>query len=300
MTPFIPLIGAYPVTDDFEFAKDVNVAGRIKPLGIGDLKVVKQTLLAYEPGEVAYIENVLKGESKERVHRKLDRTETTLFTSEEETRDTERDTQSTDRFELKRETEQTIKEDMSVKGGTHVTASYGPDRCNGHAATSPTRPSKQDSQKSSSNFAHDVVDRSISKVQTKTKTERTTKTLNEVEETNTHGVDNTDASARARVGIYRWVDKRYRAQVYNYGVAAAPRVHRPGTGRLLSRRPQLAGVEVNATPPPPFLNDLSQVRWAARRPTTSREANYDIVRRPLRTGGITPAATCICLSLGAP
>jgi hypothetical protein len=95
--------GLHVINDDGEFAKDVSVAGRIKPLGIGDLKVVKQTLLAYVPGEVANIENVLKGESKERKHRKLDRTETTLFTSEEETKDTERDTQTTDRFELKRE-----------------------------------------------------------------------------------------------------------------------------------------------------------------------------------------------------
>lgn len=160
--------------DDPGSAPDVDVSGRITPLGIGDLKVVKQTLLAYVPGEVAHIENVLKGESKERKHRKLDRTETTLFTSEEETKETERDTQSTDRFELKREAEQTIKEDMSVKSGLNVTASFGPvvTTATGDFAYST---SKQDSQKTSSNFAREVVDRSVSKLQTKTKTERTTK-----------------------------------------------------------------------------------------------------------------------------
>jgi len=202
---------------DLVFPKAVNVAGLIKPLGIGDLKVVKQTLLAYVPGEVAHIENVLKGESKERKHRKLDRTETMLFTSQEETKDTERDTQSTDRFELKREAAQTIQEDMSLKAGLTVTASYGPivATATGDFAYST---SKQDSQKSSSNFARDVVDRSVTKVQTKTKTERTTKMLNEVEEINTHGVINNEPGAEHVVGIYRWVDKHYRAQVYNYGV----------------------------------------------------------------------------------
>lgn len=182
-------------------AADVDVSGKITPLGIGDLKVVKQTLLAYVAGEVAHIENVLKGESKERTHRKLDRTETTLFTSDEETKDTQRDTQSTDRFELKRETEQTLKEEMSVKAGLTVTATYGPvvATATGDFAYAT---SKQESQKSSSNFAREVVDRSITKVQTKTKIERTTKTLNEVEEINRHALNNVGSTHRAR-----WPDK---------------------------------------------------------------------------------------------
>jgi hypothetical protein len=62
------------------------------------------------------------------------------------------------------------------------------------------------------------VDRSVHKVQTKMKTERTTKTIAEVEEINTHGFANADAAAKHVMGIYRWVDKRFRAQVYNYGV----------------------------------------------------------------------------------
>jgi hypothetical protein len=229
---------------------DVNVSGRIIP-GIGDLKVVKQTLLAYIPGEVAHIENVLKGEFKERNHRKLDRTETSLLVSEEETRETGRDTQSTDRFELKRETEQTVKEDMSVKAGLTVTGTFGPvvTTASGDFAYST---SKQDSQKNSSDFAREVVDRSVSKVQTKARTERTTKTLSEVEEINTHGVDNAGGAEHV-IGIYRWVDKRYRAQVYNYGprlmlefvIPEPAAFHRAAGGR----RP----VKVHANPPPPFV-----------------------------------------------
>lgn len=238
------------VDADNEFAPDVDVSGRIIPLGIGDLKVVKQTLLAYVPGEVAHIENVLKGESKERKHRKLDRTETTLFTSEEETKETERDTQSTDRFELKRETEQTIKEDMSVKAGLTVTASYGPvvATATGDFAYST---SKQDSAKSSSNFAQELVNRSVSKVQTKTKTERTTKTLNEVEEINTHGVDNVKGDGHV-TGIYRWVDKRYRAQVYNYGIRLLLEFVIPEPAAFYRMAQDRRTVKVNATPPEPF------------------------------------------------
>ncbi len=43
----------------------------IKPLGIGDLKVVKQKLVRYEAGEVAHIENVMAQETRSRQHRRL-------------------------------------------------------------------------------------------------------------------------------------------------------------------------------------------------------------------------------------
>ena len=237
-----------------DIAPDVDVSGRITPLGIGDLKVVKQTLLAYVAGEVAYIENVLKGESKERTHRKLDRTETTLFTSEEETKDTERDTQSTDRFELKREAEQTLKEDMSIKAGLTVTGAYGPvvATATGDFAYST---SKQESQKNSSNFAREVVDRSVTKVQTKTKTERTTKTLNEVEEINRHVLDNGQPSTAHVTGIYRWVDKRYRAQIYNYGVRLLLEFIIPEPAAFYRATHARAAPKVNGKPPSPFVTD---------------------------------------------
>ena len=239
--------------DDPGTAPEVSVAEKIVPLGVGDLKVVKETLLAYVPGEVAHIENVLKGESKKRTHRKLDRIETTVLESEEETRDTERDTQTTERMELKRETAQTIKEDMSVKAGLTVTVSYGPvvATATGDFAYAT---SKEDSVKASSNFARDVVDRSVSKVQTKVRTERTTKTTSETEETNEHGVDNVGGAGHV-TGIYRWVDKRYRAQVYNYGVRLLLEFIVPEPAAFWrAARLGRAAKDMDAKPPEPFVN----------------------------------------------
>ena len=59
------------------------VRAYIKPLGFGGLKVVKQTLKKYVAGEVAHIENVLRGEYKERKHRVLDSTEENITISTE-------------------------------------------------------------------------------------------------------------------------------------------------------------------------------------------------------------------------
>jgi hypothetical protein len=272
-----------------ETAADVSVAGRITPLGIGDLKVVKQKLLAYVPGEVAHIENVLKGESNERKFRDLNWTETTISTLEEETRDTERDTQSTDRFELKREAEATVKEDMSIKAGLTVTATYGPvvATATGDFAYST---SKSDSQKSSSNFARDVVDRSISKVQTRTRTERKTITHKETEETTTHSVDNRTGSEHV-IGVYRWVDKRYRAQVYNYGVRLMFEFVLPEPAAFY-RATHGGPMKIDATPPMPFLNDLNPLQriTSATRLSASdiSENNYHRYAARYGASGVVP------------
>lgn len=284
----IDLVGALPADyvykprEDPGTSPDVDVSGRIKPLGIGDLKVVKQTLLEYQPGEVAHIENVLKGENKERVHRTLDRTETTIFESSEESTESERDTQSTERFELKKEADHTIKEDMSIQAGVTVTAAFGPVVTTAHGDFAYST-SKQESQKSSSNFAREVVDRSVTKIQKKVKTERTTKTFHETEETNTHGIDNKDGTGHS-VGVYRWVDKKYRAQVYNYGRRLMLEfiVPQPAAFWLASqnRRPP----EVDADAPLPFVT-------AEGKPLTARditEHNYMIYASRYNAAGVAP------------
>lgn len=272
-----------PLPGDPSTAEDVDVRGRIRPLGVGDLKVVKQKLLAYVPGEVAHIENVLKGESKERVFRALDRTETTVFTAEETSEEEMRDTQSTDRFELKKEAEQTIKEDMSVKAGLTVTAELGAVKSTAQGDFAYST-SKQDSMKSSANFARDVVDRSVSKVQKRMTTERTTKTLRETEETNTHGVDNKQGPGHV-TGIYRWVDKKYRAQVFNYGRRLMLEfiVPEPAAYFRASQAPA-APKAIDAKPPEPF-RDLEGNELTA---ADISPQNYTIFASRYNAAGIAP------------
>lgn len=216
--------GISSIASKFEYANiltfpififPTNIRSAIKPLGIGDLKVVKQKLKKYVAGEVAHIENVLRGEYKERKHRVLDRTEDIFTFSNETDEETTKDTQTTERFELKKESEKTVQEQMSVQAGVTVSGSYGMVTFGAHGDFAYSTAS-QESNKSSSNFAREVIDKSVSKIQKKTKEERTTKKLHEVEEINTHGIDNKEKPEHT-IGIYRWVDKYYDAQIYNYG-----------------------------------------------------------------------------------
>jgi hypothetical protein len=61
------------------------------------------------------------------------------------------------------------------------------------------------------------VERSVQRIQEKVQENRTLLTIDEVEVINKHSFENTDSQAVHINGVYRWIDKIYEAQVYNYG-----------------------------------------------------------------------------------
>lgn len=218
----------------------------IKPIGIGDLKVVKQELIEYAAGEVAHIENVLMGEFKERSHRRLNRVEDTFLFETETIEVEENELQTTDQFELQKEAESVIQTDMSVQAGVTVTGGYGPVEITAYGDFAYSR-SKQDSQRSASNFSKEVVDRSLKRIQTRVREQRTQKRINEIEEINKHGIDNKSRN-RHISGIYRFVDKNYKSQIYNYGKRLMFEFVVPEPGEFYSTA-QRNNQKVKLTPP---------------------------------------------------
>ncbi|NHJ86881.1 MAG: hypothetical protein FK734_15570 [Asgard group archaeon] len=189
--------------------------GTIQPVGVMDLLVVKQNLKKYEPGEIAHIENVLKGESKVREHRRTYSKEQYFLEETTQTREEERDSQSTERFELQREVEKTISTDASLKFGASLSAKYGPSIEFKTYADGAISSSVEASQKQASTYSKEITDRSAFKVSEKVHTEQSLKISEEFEEKNNHTLNN--ISDNHVIGIYQWIDKIYEAQVYNYG-----------------------------------------------------------------------------------
>lgn len=190
--------------------------GTIHPVGVGDLLMVREHVLRYEGGDLAHVENVLKSETLSRDTRRLERSETTILQEDETTKEQTRDTQTTDRFSLKREASETIKSDSSFKAGVAVDAKYGPFvevKANADFATSS---SSESSAKQASEFSRDVVDRSVSKIVERVLERRTT-TIEEFEEKYLHSFTNVGDGARHISGMYQWINKVTQAQVYNYG-----------------------------------------------------------------------------------
>ncbi|MER7459963.1 hypothetical protein [Micromonospora sp. NPDC126480] len=185
-----------------------------KPIGVGDLLVVKQKLVRYAAGEIAHIENVMATESRGRRHRRLRRLEETVEFEFERTEENQRDLQSTERFELQQETQRTIQSDTKFQVGAEVAAGFGPVQI-GVSTEFSTSTSKTESDRNATNYAKEITDRSLNKLVERVREQRTTRTLEEVEEKNFHTFENADGDNRT--GIYRWVDKYYRVKVVNYG-----------------------------------------------------------------------------------
>ncbi|MDF1781668.1 MAG: hypothetical protein P1U67_10260 [Alcanivoracaceae bacterium] len=191
--------------------------GDVKPVGIADLLVVKQQLKRYEARDIAHIENVLQGESKVREHRRLNTTEELSFREVEKTTSEERDLESTDRFEMSRESSETLQEDAKLKAGMSISAKYGPAVEFSASVEGSYSRSKTQASKAASSFSKEVTQRSAQKISERVLERESRKVTTEVEETNTHTLNNVGGDGHVR-GIYQWIEKVYEAQVYNYGL----------------------------------------------------------------------------------
>ncbi len=252
--------------------------GRVKPVGIGDLLLVKQHVLRYEGGEVAHVENVLRSEKLSRDTRRLERTEQTVASEHESVRDEQRDTQTTERFSLARESADTLKRDSEFKAGVQVSASYGPFvevKANaGYSSTS----ASQSASKQATDFSKDVVARSVSRIVERIHEQRSTTNLLEFEEKYSHGFDNTSGGGHV-AGVYQWVDKVVQAQVYNYGkrLLFDVVVPEPATAHMVAEaRDTAEGSKLEK--PEPFELTAKQVN----------EANYQSLAAAYDVTGLEP------------
>lgn len=189
----------------------------LAPIGIGDLKVVKQKFLGYRKGEIAHIETILSGEKKVRVHRSLDRTEATFTLSRSADSDVTRDSQTTSRYELKNEAEEALKTDLGITAGASFTYKGNPVVEAGVTAGMTFALSKNASQKLAKSFVNEVVAKATSRVQSKVSQQRTSSRINEVEETNTHELANPAGDEDHISGQYLWLDKIYEGRIHNFG-----------------------------------------------------------------------------------
>src|SRR5205823_13507296 len=85
-----------------------------KPVGVGDLLVVKQHIKRYELGEIANIENILLGESRDKSTKHNLTLDRTIVTETEKTTEITTELTTTERFELNTEAENTVKEDINA------------------------------------------------------------------------------------------------------------------------------------------------------------------------------------------
>lgn len=192
----------------------------MKNIGITDYKRVEQSTYCYVEGEVAHIENIMAREYKERATRKLRRSENQTTKSTESEKEKLTDTTSTDRHEMQSEISKILQEskDFAAQAGFNANWKLGSAGSMGVSANAnyATHNSKEESNRQAVTEAKDITARALDRIVTKVKEERIDKIIEEFEENNKHGFDNTKGSSHV-VGVYRWVDKVVKNQIYNYG-----------------------------------------------------------------------------------
>jgi hypothetical protein len=184
--------------------------------GIGDLLMVKQNLKAYELGEFAHVENVLAGETREREHRRLDTSEQTITTEQETDTQKEKDLQSTHRNEMQTEANKTVKEQFGLEAGLQVSGSYGPTVSFAAHLNASFSTSSEETQRKAFSFSQEVTEKSSEKITQRIKQTVMHRVLQEIQEINKHAFTNSSSSKHIH-GIYRWLNKLYDAQIFNYG-----------------------------------------------------------------------------------
>lgn len=203
--------------------QDINIVNpgerRLQMLSVADLKVLKQQFIEYQPGEIAHIENVLSGERKTRKTRRLSRYEEQYLYATENSREEERDTQSTDRYELSKEISRIVRSETasSTRSTTPQTnnSRYGTPILATEASSS-TSSGSTTANNSAETYAKELVQRASERIYNRVVEQRSTNQIEEFEERNKHEIDNL-AGTDNKVGIYRWVDKHYSMQLEDYG-----------------------------------------------------------------------------------
>ncbi|MFP3591826.1 hypothetical protein [Chryseobacterium sp. SIMBA_038] len=192
----------------------------VKRLGIADYLKVEQSVHAYVPGEVSNIENVMASELRHKSSVARDYSEITDTTSELIETEKISDTTKTERNEMQTEVAKELEKQQSIEAHTSFTAGgkawtleVGGSYANNSAQHDSTRQAVSKSQ--------ELTERAMERVLTKINKERIQKVIREFTETNVHEFDNRGKEGGAApqhiTGVYRWVDKKMKNQIYNYG-----------------------------------------------------------------------------------
>ena len=227
-----------------------------RPVGIGNLQVVRQELVGYRAGEISHIENVLQGEALRRDTTREQINETILTEETTTTAAQERDQQSTDRNELATETQKESGRQSSTSGPGMSSSDYG-----------------RLVENSKSNFAQTVVARSVESLTQQVRRQQVQRERVTYTEHARHDLDNS-AGANQVVGIYQWLDKKYSMRVLNYGKRLLYDVVVPEPGRV-----PRAGAEGRGT-----AGELQPRQTAGPEPApgAAERGQLHLVRHPVR------------------
>lgn len=212
-----------PVEEPYVKEPKVRQHFGIKRLGIADYLKVVQSVHAYVPGLVSNIENVMASELRHKSSVSREYSEITDTTSKSVETEKVSDTSKTSRTDMQTEVAKELDKQQSITAYTRF--SYGNDNAMKFdiGADYANNTAQHDSTRQAVMKSQEITERAMERVLTKINEERIQKIIKEYTETNVHEFDNRGKSVVGNeppqhiTGVYRWVDMKYKNQIYNYG-----------------------------------------------------------------------------------
>lgn len=210
----------------------------VRSIGWGDLVVVRERLIGYDAREVAHIENVMSGEEKRRSHERSRTVETLTETEVVRDSESERDLQTTDRFELQEQTQSVLEERFTLDARLNTSGRYGLTTVE-TSLQAGLQASSSESRSSAQTLAQEVVSRAVERTRESVRERRRQTITEQVRELNRHVLSNLPAQGQAGPpadvsGIYVWVEKLHEMELRQYGTRMLVEFHipEPGLGLL--------------------------------------------------------------------
>lgn len=263
--------------------------------GVSDLYVVREEWARYELGEIAHIQNVLKGEVKRSLFEKTDEQETTVILDESTTRSVQQDSQTTDRFELKTSSQIDTSLALHVEGKVDTSGVYGPTKVDTHLGATFDY-SVEEANSRATTQARETISRATSSVEESVRRQRTERSLTRTRTMDRHDFDNKEGEGHT-IGIYRWVDKIQTVQVFKYphrllyefqvpepGAFIRWLHARPKTGSQRSLKPFTLNGQEDGTP-------LTAEMISGMNPAIAGEINYLELASRYDVQGLEPPPT---------
>ncbi|ATQ78076.1 hypothetical protein CR152_28880 [Massilia violaceinigra] len=258
----------------------------IRPVGVADLRVVRQVLVGYEKGELANIHNVLQGEEHEHFRSRLSRADESQGSFNDGDAEFSQEETGFNRFELGQSAFQTARNQQDRNASINLTTNYG--AVNAQASTFMNNSRGGDQSRGNDvRQSRDLVDRAVTLVRERVGRQRFLTRSAEVYQSDMVRHCAPAANVRAQ---YRWVDKVYQAQVFTYGARAMYEVMVPAPAamfrHLLARQPGFGGhagpAPIKPTLRPAEITDASWLAIADR---------FDVTLPPPPTAAITEYAS---------
>ena len=186
-----------------------RAAAYVHQTGIADLLVVKQQVKHYEATEIAHVENLSGSDSG---------TEETISSGAGLALGAAGAVESTDRFELNRETKETLRNDRGLGFDLSVADKYGPTIEFSPDRSMEAEQSQQRGALNATTYAQDVVDRSLARVIDGARSRPMLPLNLQSNPGKPRDVDADGASEQPVAEVYQFLETIYESQVFSYGV----------------------------------------------------------------------------------